>query len=71
MTARWNLERLLAYLRTWSSTQRFIAAETTDPLNQIRDELHRVWENAAQMRTVTWPVVLRVGIKDSGESPKE
>ena len=24
-----------------------------------------------QTRTVTWPLVLRIGIKPSGESPKE
>jgi SAM-dependent methyltransferase len=73
MTANWSLEHLLGYLQTWSSTQRFIAAEAADPLNQIRDELHRVWGNADQTRTVTWPVVLRVGSKATGtrKSPRQ
>jgi ubiquinone/menaquinone biosynthesis C-methylase UbiE len=32
MTVQWNLDHLLGYLRTWSSTQRFIAAKGCDPL---------------------------------------
>jgi SAM-dependent methyltransferase len=61
MTAHWNLDHLLGYLQTWSSTQRFIAAKGTDPLNQIRDDLHRLWENSSQTRRVTWPLIVRIG----------
>src|SRR5262245_5534179 len=51
MTAHWNLEHLLGYLRTWSSTQRFIAAWGIDPLEQITDDLCSLWGKAAQKRT--------------------
>ena len=71
MTAQWNLDHLLGYLRTWSSTQRFIAAKGNDPLEQIMDDLRAVWGNSQQTRNVTWPLVLRIGIKASRESPKE
>jgi SAM-dependent methyltransferase len=71
MTAQWNLDHLLGYLRTWSSTQRFIAANASDPLEQIIDELRVAWGESQQTRNVTWPLVLRIGIKPSGESPKE
>src|SRR6266540_3176618 len=71
MTAQWNLDHLLGYLQTWSSTQRFIAAKGSDPLEQIMDELRAAWGDSQQTRNVTWPLVLRVGIKTSGESPKE
>jgi len=71
MTAQWNLDHLLGYLQTWSSTQRFIAAKGTDPLEQIIDELRTAWGDSQQTRNVTWPLVLRIGIKASGESPKE
>jgi SAM-dependent methyltransferase len=43
MTAQWNLDHLLGYLQTWSSTQRFIAAHASNPLEQIRDELLAAW----------------------------
>jgi SAM-dependent methyltransferase len=71
MTAQWNLDHLLGYLRTWSSTQRFIAAEGSDPLEQIIDELRAVWGDSQQTRNVTWPLILRIGIKPGGESPKQ
>ena len=71
MTEQWNLDQLIGYLRTWSSTQRFIAAKGSDPLEQITDELRAAWGDSRKIRNVTWPLVLRIGIKASGESPKE
>ena len=63
MTAHWNLDHLLGYLRTWSSTQRFIAARGSDPLEQIVDDLCRAWGNSGQKRSITWPLIIRVGHK--------
>lgn len=63
MTAHWNLEHLLGYLRTWSSTQRFIAARDSDPLEQIIDELRPAWGDSRQTRTVVWPLIVRIGRK--------
>jgi SAM-dependent methyltransferase len=71
MTAHWNLDHLLGYLRTWSSTQRFIAANQRDPLGEITNELHAAWGNAKQTRRVVWPLTLRVGIETMAESPKQ
>ncbi|HEY5767994.1 MAG TPA: class I SAM-dependent methyltransferase [Candidatus Udaeobacter sp.] len=71
MTAQWNLDHLLGYLQTWSSTQRFIAARGSDPLEQIIDQLRAAWGDSQQTRNVTWPLVLRIGIKASDGSPKE
>ena len=67
MTAHWNLEHLVGYLRSWSSTQRFIAEKGDDPLQQIKDDLSAVWGDAKQMRHVIWPLMLRVGIKTTTE----
>ena len=66
MTARWNLDHLIGYLRTWSSTQRFIAAKGSDPLEQIRKDLTAAWGDANQTRRVVWPLSLRVGVKIRG-----
>ena len=62
MTAQWSLDHLVGYFRTWSSTQRFIAAKGTDPLEQIIDELRGAWGNPQQARSVIWPLTLRVGV---------
>jgi SAM-dependent methyltransferase len=63
MTAHWNLDHLLGYLRTWSSTQRFTATKGTDPLDQITDDLRRAWGKPQQTRSVSWPLVVRIGRK--------
>jgi SAM-dependent methyltransferase len=67
MTAHWNLDHLLGYLRTWSSTQRFIAARGADPLEQITDDLRRAWGTPGQRRTVIWPLIVRIGRKPGSD----
>jgi SAM-dependent methyltransferase len=62
MTAHWNLDHLLGYLRSWSSTQRFMAAKGTDPLDQIIDVLRSVWGDPERSRKVIWPLILRIGV---------
>ena len=71
MTAQWNLDHLVGYLGTWSSTQRFITARDSDPLDEIADELRAAWGNAKQTRRVIWPLTLRVGVRTVPESTKE
>jgi len=71
MTAQWNLEHLLGYLRSWSATQRFIAANKRDPLEAIADDLRAAWGDPGQMRKVVWPLILRVGINAMPKPPKE
>jgi SAM-dependent methyltransferase len=67
MIAQWNLEHLLGYLRSWSATQRFMAAKGADPLEQITDELRGAWGNPQQARSIIWPLTLRVGVKETSE----
>ena len=62
MTASWDLDHLLGYFRTWSSTQRFIAAKGSDPIEQIKDDLRDAWGDPQRIRNVIWPLVLRVGL---------
>src|SRR5947207_15334240 len=66
MIGQWNLAHLLGYLRSWSATQRFIAAKGADPLEQITDELRGAWGNPQEVRTVVWPLILRIGVKTQG-----
>ncbi len=70
MTASWNLDHMVGYLRTWSSTQRFIAARGADPVQEIIHQLRDAWENPEQTREVIWPLTLRVGVNQkSGALP--
>jgi SAM-dependent methyltransferase len=70
MTAHWNLGHLLGYLRTWSSTQRFIAAKGVDPLEQITGPLRSAWGAPEQTRSVAWPLTVRIGRKPRGAADK-
>jgi len=69
MTAQWNLDHLIGYLRTWSSTQRFIAAKGSDPLKQIMTELRTAWGAPEQTRNVIWPLTLRIGRRTRNHGP--
>jgi ubiquinone/menaquinone biosynthesis C-methylase UbiE len=59
MVAEWNVDQLLGYLRTWSATQRFMAAENLDPLAGVETELLQAW--GEEPRRVVWPLTVKVG----------
>jgi SAM-dependent methyltransferase len=61
MVAEWNAEHLIGYLRTWSATQRFMAANQRDPLQDVEEDLRSAWGDAGQLRSVAWPLTVRVG----------
>jgi hypothetical protein len=61
MEAEWNVDRMIGYLRTWSATQRFMAANQRDPLKDIEGDLRAAWDEAAPLRRVIWPLTVRVG----------
>ena len=61
MTAEWNSEHLIGYLRTWSATQRFMAANQRDPLKEVQEDLRSAWGDPDQLRRVVWPLTVRVG----------
>jgi len=62
MTTQCNLDHLIGCLRTWSSTQQFIAAKGSDPLQEINDDLRNAWGDPQQKRKVMWPLIVRVGV---------
>lgn len=63
MSAEWNLEHLIGYLRSWSASQRYMAEQNRDPIVEIAEDLRAAWGEADQPRKIVWPLTLRVGIK--------
>jgi SAM-dependent methyltransferase len=61
MEERWNLAELLGYLRTWSATQRFRESQGRDPVDQLGLEIEPWWGGTASLRTIRWPLSIRVG----------
>lgn len=59
----WSLSELLGYLYTWSSVQKYIQKNNSDPVKQVYDSLSAAWgeRNAWHKRKVVWPIYMRVG----------
>ena len=59
----WTLSELVGYLYTWSSVQKFIEKNNSDPVKQIYDDLAAAWggKNTWHKRRVVWPIYMRVG----------
>ena len=61
ISADWTARNVLDYMRTWSATQRYIAARGECPIDRFEAPLAAVWGD--EKRVVRWPIVLRVGRK--------
>jgi SAM-dependent methyltransferase len=61
MIAHWNVEHFLAYLRTWSATQRYLKAIGTDPVALLEPDMRAAWGDPAQVREVRWDFHVRCG----------
>jgi len=61
MLAGWNVEQFLAYLRTWSASQRYLKANGTDPVSMIEADFRAAWGDPARVRDVRWKFFVRAG----------
>ena len=59
----WTQDDLLAYLRTWSATQRYIKERGADPCVELAMRLRDVWPDPQAVKTIVWPIALRCGRK--------
>ncbi len=62
MAARWTLDRLMKYLRTWSAVQNYRRTLGEDLVEMSVEEIRRIWGDAASPRTLRWPLKLRLGV---------
>ena len=65
MQAEWTMSELLGYIGTWSAVQRFRETTGHDPVPELGRELEGYWGAPARVRTVRWPLSLRVGYTSS------
>ena len=61
MSVPWDAAQFLAYLRSWSATQRYIKANGVDPVSMVETELRTAWGDPAKQREVRWDFHLRCG----------
>lgn len=58
---RWNVDRYLAYLRSWSATQRYMRTLEQDPVALVEDDLRLAWGDSDLLREVCWDFHLHCG----------
>jgi SAM-dependent methyltransferase len=61
MSVAWDAAQFLAYLRSWSATQRYIKANGVDPVALIEADLREAWGDPERKRDVRWDFHLRCG----------
>jgi SAM-dependent methyltransferase len=59
ITMDWTLADVVGYLQTWSATQRYLAANGSNPLSLIESDLRAAWGDPASRRPVSWPLEVR------------
>jgi ubiquinone/menaquinone biosynthesis C-methylase UbiE len=60
MREEWTLEQYLGFLRSWSATQKLIAARGEEPIVAFEQAFAEAWGSVAR-RTVRWPMFMRAG----------
>ena len=61
MIARWDVAHFLAYLRSWSATQRYIKAKGHDPVALVEPDLRAAWGEPSRVREARWQFHVRAG----------
>jgi hypothetical protein len=60
VTAFWNLDQMLAFVRSWSGTQEYIKQRGSDPVDVVARELESLWGGRTRIHAVRWPLYLRL-----------
>jgi ubiquinone/menaquinone biosynthesis C-methylase UbiE len=57
----WNFNQMINYLNSWSSTQKYISVNNSNPIELIITELKNEWGEPNDIRETSWELGLRVG----------
>jgi ubiquinone/menaquinone biosynthesis C-methylase UbiE len=57
----WDMQDLLAYFETWSSSVKYREANHTSPTCLIEGDLARAWRDPQQKRDLRFPLYMRLG----------
>jgi SAM-dependent methyltransferase len=61
MNAEWSLRELLAFLDTWSASQRYFQQRGTSAVDEIAPDLARAWGDPDRRREIRCPLFFRAG----------
>ena len=57
----WDMQDLLAYFETWSSSIKYREANHVSPTSLIKEDLTRAWGDPHQKRDLHFPLYMRLG----------
>lgn len=60
MRTQWSLQQLLGYFGSWSAVQRYKEHHGRNPLEAITIELSKEWGPISDVKTVNWPLSVRI-----------
>jgi len=60
ISAAWNLDQMLAFITSWSGTQRYFKELGEDPVALIAEELEYIWGERKRIHVVHWPLYTRI-----------
>ena len=63
MQEHWSLQQLIGYVRSWSATARYLERNGVDPAAALEESLARLWGEPDELRRISWPLSLRIGVK--------
>jgi SAM-dependent methyltransferase len=55
----WNVDELIGYISTWSSVQKYIEQNNSDPLQLIATDIRKLW--GVEKRRVSFPLFVLMG----------
>jgi len=61
LSASWNLSQLIGYIETWSAVWAMVQDRGRSTLDDLREALSRTWGSAETVRTIRWPLRMRIG----------
>lgn len=61
MRCDWTLANYLAYLRSWSASERYRKETGRDAVAQVSRAMAQAWGDPESVRQVSWPLTLLVG----------
>jgi SAM-dependent methyltransferase len=61
LVMHWDAAQFLAYLRSWSATQRYVKERGVDPVDLIEADMLAAWDKPDEPRDVRWALTIRAG----------
>lgn len=61
LSAEWTLAQVVGYVETWSGVRALVRREGRRPVDELEHNFAEVWGEASQLRSVRWPLAVRLG----------